>query len=417
MEELKKPHVSNIALLAKGLTNWTGGVDYLRLCATSLLATRPLLDVSLLFPESTLFGKTRSQLGRAKRSVVDLLRTGKIPHSVPSAMEFKEAVNAIGANALKIHPYQYIDTSKRLAEILKQLGCDAVFPAVLSLGTDFSVPWVGYIPDFQHRHMPHFFTVQECRLRDQIFGCLIRDTNTMSVNSRAVAEDIKRFYPTSTCKVFVLPFAPIPDLKWLESNQTQIREKYNLPDRFFLISNQFWIHKSHITAFEALQSLHRSSAFRDVELICTGTTQDFRWPDYFAELMKKVELMGLSTSIRILGKIPKLDQIEVMKQAVAVIQPTLFEGGPGGGSVYDAVAVGIRVAASDIPVNREIKNPNIHFFKAGSSDDLVRLLGEMLNSPYTRPTVDQLLAQGDASQRAFGTEIIAAIEHAISMGH
>lgn len=41
--------------------------------------------------------------------------------------------------------------------------------------------------------------------------------------------------------------------------------------------------------------------------------------------------LGIESKIKILGHIPKLEQIELIKNCIAVIQPTLFEGGPGGG--------------------------------------------------------------------------------------
>jgi glycosyltransferase involved in cell wall biosynthesis len=105
-------------------------------------------------------------------------------------------------------------------------------------------------------------------------------------------------------------------------------------------------------------------------LICAGSTYDYRWPRYFEELRQKAEAFGLSSQIWFLGKIPKIEQIAIMPRAVAVVQPTLFEGGPGGGSVYDAVAVGTRVIASDIPVNREIEHETVCFSPVKSAEAL-----------------------------------------------
>lgn len=35
----------------------------------------------------------------------------------------------------------------------------------------------------------------------------------------------------------------------------------------------------------------------------------------------------------------KLEQIEIMKDALGIIQTSLFEGGPGGGCVLDAISL------------------------------------------------------------------------------
>jgi hypothetical protein len=60
------------------------------------------------------------------------------------------------------------------------------------------------------------------------------------------------------------------------------------------------------------------------------------------------------------GVIPKRHQVELVKGATALIQPTLFEGGPGGLSVplHDTL-----VLDSDIPVNREIRSDDVLFFE------------------------------------------------------
>lgn len=60
--------------------------------------------------------------------------------------------------------------------------------------------------------------------------------------------------------------------------------------------------------------------------------------------------------------IAKLDQIALLKKSIAVIQPTLFEGGPGGGASYDAISLGKPLIVSDIKVNQEIEQSERVFF-------------------------------------------------------
>ena len=94
---------------------------------------------------------------------------------------------------------------------------------------------------------------------------------------------------------------------------------------------------------------------RDVHLVCTGATDDNRFPDYFSMFTDEVEKLGLKDQVHILGHIPKQDQLALLNGSLAVVQPTLYEGGPGGGSVYDAMSYGIPTIVSDIPINREIE--------------------------------------------------------------
>ena len=93
--------------------------------------------------------------------------------------------------------------------------------------------------------------------------------------------------------------------------------------------------------------------------------EDYRFPEHINNLQREIDELGIADQVHFLGHIPKADQIAIMKGSLAVLQPTLFEGGPGGGSVYDAVSLGVPALLSDIPVNREIENEkNLLYFEA-----------------------------------------------------
>ena len=64
----------------------------------------------------------------------------------------------------------------------------------------------------------------------------------------------------------------------------------------------------------------------------------------------------------------------MLRNAKALIQPTLFEGGPGGGSANEAIALDVAVLASNIPVNLEINKKNISFFNPHNTKELIQLL-------------------------------------------
>ena len=68
-----------------------------------------------------------------------------------------------------------------------------------------------------------------------------------------------------------------------------------------------------------------------------------------------------------------------MRAARSVVQPSLFEGNPGGLSSHDAISVGQRLIVSDIPINREIETYVDHYFNpmdARALLDIMRKVGE-----------------------------------------
>ena len=152
----------------------------------------------------------------------------------------------------------------------------------------------------------------------------------------------------------------------------------------------------------------------NVSLICTGATDDYREPAYFGKLEAEVTKLGLRSRIRFLGHIPKRDQIELLKHALALVQPTLFEGGPGGGSTFEAVALGQRVIPSNLPVNLEIDGGDVRFFKCGDHVALSKLMENVLGEAPAPRYHAALLARSSARLRRNGEAIWGAIRAAIS---
>jgi glycosyltransferase involved in cell wall biosynthesis len=270
-----------------------------------------------------------------------------------------------------------------------------------SLGWSFPLPWAGYIADLQHKRLPHWFSEKMMAERDRIFTQLLADSPVVIVNSKAVVHDIQEFYPGYKSKLVALPFCPTARLDLFgTAADPEMRAPYQLPPRYFLISNQFTVHKSHETAFKALR-LVRDAGY-DVQIVCTGDMYDHRWPEHCDNLRALIEKQQLSEHIRFLGFIPKNDQLAIMRGSIAVIQPTLFEGGPGGGAIYDAVSTGTPCIVSDIPVNLEIDIGAPRFFAAGSAEDLAEKMIGMLVDPSPMPDKEETFAKLVARQKEFG---------------
>lgn len=273
-------------------------------------------------------------------------------------------------------------------------------PSIVDLGAEFSVPWVGYIPDVQHRHLGHLFGSAELQERDAIFTSILRNADSVVATSESVKADLRSFFSVPR-PIVALPFAPpLPMTRTLDSSAAAA--KYGIGGRFFIVCNQFWKHKSHITAFEALAKVHSQSEMKDVELVCTGNTDDYRDPSYFGSLMDRCEELGIGSKVHVLGRIPKDDQLALMCGAIALVQPTLFEGTQGGLAVYEAVSLGVRCLVSDISVNVEAHDELITFFRAGDAADLARRMLDSLLTAPPRPTLEARTAVGKTRLKSLG---------------
>ncbi|MGB8481132.1 MAG: glycosyltransferase [Acidobacteriaceae bacterium] len=390
-----------IAFLGESLIGWTGGVDFLRLCISGLSSTVSVGEWDVLIPKHTLTQRMRSVAGSIKRQLLALTTKGeKSRYSPVSIAELQDAMNHI-EGTVEIIPYR--NSRAGLIRVLSRRKSEVLFPCQLSLGRKFPVAWVGYIPDLQHKRLPHFFSRSECLLRDRLFSKVLADACAIVVNARTVVDDIEEFYPNHQARLFALPFCP-PINPVFSDESVDVGRTDNLPDKYFLISNQFWIHKSYETAFAALRLVQ--DAGRDVHILCTGNTTDYRWPGYFDKLKTWIAKNHLQEKVRFLGVVPKRDQLAMMRQSVALIQPTLFEGGPGGGAVYDAVSTCTPAIVSDIDVNREIDIGVIEFFRAGSAEDLAKKMLEFLNDPPIRMGKIEALEILSQRRREFGARLL-----------
>lgn len=300
----------------------------------------------------------------------------------------------------------YSNQLNDLAERLIENKIDIVLPVNADLGVNFPIPWVTYIPDFQHKYLHQNFTEHECFSRETAFAARLRDSKAVVVNSEAVRQDILTFYPwINPQRVFALPYSPHPMPEWLMLEPLPVQQKYQLGQRYFILCNQFWVHKDHPTAFRAFAMLSDP----EVELVCTGVIEDYRRPDYAQELKQLLQELNIYDRVRLLGHVSKEEQISLLKGALALVQPTLFEGGPGGGAVYDAVSLGIPVVLSDIRVNKEVKAVELDFFETGSAESLARVLSNRLQRP-TFPIPETLLSLGESNQQALGERLYQLIQ-------
>lgn len=402
----------NIALLGRDF-GWGGGVDFLRHVANGFLAGQQAtnLKIYLLLPLEnkieTPFCFSRvlklSIKGSWQRKQLWFARQRPAYHE--TMLDFFEHIQTG-----KIQILYYENSNAGLLRCLRRINADVALPVIGTLGRAFPVPWVGYVYDFQHKYLPGNFSEEECSVRDAYFAAVLRDAAVVIVNSRTVKEDIVRFFPDAKAEVLNLPFSPNPLPEWFDDIPFDIYEKYLLPEKYFLVSNQFWIHKDHLTVF-------RSLVKNDINIVCTGTMEDCRSPDYMIKIYKFITENNLADRIRLLGHIPKRHQIEIMKKSVAVIQPTLFEGGPGGGCVYDAISIGVPIILSDISVNKEVEANYVWFFKSGDCEDLAAKIYEVQNTKIERPSQDDLMIMGQNNLEKLGNRLAEVVNCAIGIHH
>ena len=107
-------------------------------------------------------------------------------------------------------------------------------------------------------------------------------------------------------------------------------------------------------------------------MVCTGPTVDYRDPTFFPRIKARPSELGIDDQVRILGLIPREDQMLLMRGASAVVQPSLFEG--WNTALEEARALGKPVIASDFPVYIEQDLPGALYFRRGDPVDCAKAI-------------------------------------------
>ncbi|MCM3701054.1 glycosyltransferase [Paenibacillus macerans] len=297
-------------------------------------------------------------------------------------------------------------------QIVKDKRIDVIFSFQTHLGKFMPVPWVGYLPDFQHKYLPSNFSEREVIYRDEFYSQMLKDSDGIIVNSLDTKHDIFKFLMQNINNVYSLPFVPFLKNGYEEFLNEDIDKEFEhlIGTKYFMISNQFWKHKNHMLAFKAMKLFYENNThLSNIRLVCTGDLTDYRDLTYTNELLEYINENSLNNKIILLGLISKKDQIQLLNQCIAVIQPTLFEGGPGGGATYDALSLNKTVILSDIKVNKEINNSNVIFFNSNSVSDLEKAMNKALAMQSVSSSNNQI--NHEANRLELGTALFNAFDN------
>ncbi len=266
-----------------------------------------------------------------------------------------------------------------LSRFLRSKGIHAVFGG-MEFGEGFRIPLVTWVADFQHIHLPDMFSKAERLERDHRLMGLIRQADRVVVNSRDVLEDVKRFAPADAAKVRVVSFVSlVEDVS--TDGPGSVCASYHLPEKFVYLPNQFWRHKNHGLVLEALALLKAER--HDMTVVCTGNTNDYRAPGYFGTLLADLSRKNLRGQMILLGTVPHEDVFRLLRQSVAVLQPSLFEG--WNTAIEECKSEGKAMIVSDLAVHREQNPPKTLYFSPADAralaDCLIRAYEDWKEGP------------------------------------
>jgi glycosyltransferase involved in cell wall biosynthesis len=351
--------------MAMGGSSWIAGVQYLHslLYGNSLLPKEEQASLRLYLD----YGNHRISDYREVR----MFSAGMhVTHFSPAAsLSLYRKLHTIASTIVRQRCWPALPRLD-LPRLLRKHRTDVLF-AGTHIERDIGIPQISWIPDFQHVHRPDFFSVEERQHRDQHFARVMAEADRVIVGNQSSYTDASELYPETRHKLVVLPFTMYLGRGWRMADAQRVALKYDLPKKFLFFPGQFWKHKDHAKLFRAIQLL-RERGVDDVALVCTGFPHDYRFPNYATELRKFLATHNLEVAVRVLGLLPRHDQVQLMRAAAAIVQPSLFEGWSA--LLEECRSLGKLVFASDTPMHREQRTERMHLFTPTSADALTDLL-------------------------------------------
>jgi len=257
-------------------------------------------------------------------------------------------------------------------KILGSYSLDTIFPIHdFPVRTLTKVRLISWWADLQEKYYPEFFTPIQRWGRSLRVKWIIKNCNFLIVSSQAVKDDFERFYNLHNgLKIYIFHFVSVID-RIGNSSIGDLRVKYSLPERYFLVSNQFHKHKNHKVLLLALSRLKKMGI--NVHIAFTGRFPTAPDSPYLTDLHKLIEENDLHNCITMLGLISRSDQLLIMRYSQAVIQPSLFEGWST--VIEDAKSLQVPVIASNLKVNIEQLGKNGIYFDPHNPDEIADLIG------------------------------------------
>lgn len=261
---------------------------------------------------------------------------------------------------------------------------DVVFEAANFYGWRFPISTIAWIPDLQHKLMPHLFSRFSYWKREIGFQFQMRSGRNILLSSEDAKASFEQFYPNAKGNADVARFAvPAPAF---QNNLAELKNEYNLPEHFFFMPNQFWQHKNHECVIKALAIAKEQGC--NMVIVSTGRTEDPRKPQHFAELKAMVASLKLEKEFRILGAVPYQHIAALMQACDALVNPSFFEGWST--TVEEAKALGVRMILSNIAVHKEQADNQADFFDPKSSHELAeKLVNFKRNNQHNELTYEQ----------------------------
>ena len=250
--------------------------------------------------------------------------------------------------------------------VLKKHGIE-ILSHSYPLGKFSKIKSICWIPDLQHLHLKHFFSLK-IRFKRWLDIFILKDNSSIILfSSKTVRDDFLLNYNIKNERTAVLNFLNKLPIKKPNGKLFRQFRKY------FIISNQFWIHKNYDLIIDSLIELKKENI--KPTIVSTGTKFDWRSSTYYETLIKKIKKNKLS-NFKILGNLSREEQLSLIMNALYLINPSKSEG--WNSAIEEAKSLNTRVIASNLKIHKEQLGSKGTYFDVNNYKKLSKILKKFI---------------------------------------
>lgn len=284
---------------------------------------------------------------------------------------------------------------------------DLVFESEGYYGPKPPFPVLAWLPDFQHRGLPHLFPRTQWLAREARFRRILATRPHLLLSSEDARHDLEALYGHIRGNIHVVPFSVRLEQPVDFADGEAVRLRHGLPERFIFLPNQIWVHKNHMLVVEALGLLGDAAPV----IAVTGSAKDPRNSDLTERLRRRVAELAISEKFRTLGELPYADILALNARADYLLNPSLFEGWST--TVEEAKTLGTPLLLSDLSVHREQAGERAHYFDPADPNACAAALRRAIRTPPRVPAAADFGASNETAQHEFADRLRRAFRAAL----
>ena len=221
----------------------------------------------------------------------------------------------------------------------------------------------------------------------------LRAADKIIVNSENTKKDLIKYFKVPTKKIKRIyygldtKFKVVKDKKKLE----QVRKKYKLPKRFFVMVSTIEPRKNMPKMIEAFSDFKKKNPEDDIKLIIIGGKG---WRNEYEKVTNTIRDNNMGKSVILQGCVDNWEMPDIYNLAEALIFPTLYEG--FGLPIMEAMSSGCKVVTSTISSMPEVANGCAVLVNSNSRKDIAKGMNEIVKKPS-----DKLIKKGLENVKRF----------------